>query len=135
MFVKSRFFKKDRRLQRKVRIRRRIKGLAIKPRLAVFKSSLHTYAQAISDQDGKVLAHASTLDKEVQETLSGMKEEGQSKSKSSKSVMAARAVGLVLAKRAKQSNIEQVVFDRAGFLYHGRVRAVADGAREGGLKF
>lgn len=135
MYVKSKSFKSNRRLLRKVRIRKRLSGSNEKPRLAVYKSTLHTYVQAISDQNGKVLASASTLDKEVKEVLAGLKSDAQNRPQSTKSVLAARAVGIVVAKRVKEKNVENVVFDRAGFVYQGRVKAVADGAREGGLKF
>lgn len=135
MFVKSKHFKSDRRLLRKIRIRKRLNSTSAKARLAVYKSALHTYAQAISDADGKVLASASTRDKEVQEVLAGLKSEAEGKSASSKSVLAARAVGIVVGKRVQQQNLDGVVFDRAGFVYHGRIKAVADGAREAGLKF
>jgi large subunit ribosomal protein L18 len=100
--------------------------------LSVFRSSKHTYAQLISDEDHRTVASASTLDKEVQSQIAKLEKEAKG---SSKSVAAARAVGLVLAERSKAAKVSSVVFDRNGFLYTGRVKALADGAREGGLEF
>jgi len=134
MFVKSKSFKKDKRLRSKIRIRRRITGSDEKPRISVYKSSLHTYAQAISDLTGKTVAAASTKEKEVLDQIASIKSEGdEKKAKSSKSVAAAMAVGLVLGKRIKEQNISKAVFDRNGFVFHGRVKAVADGARKAGI--
>lgn len=96
----------------------------IRPRLSVFRSGKQIYAQVINDIDGKTLAAASTLDKELKEKL-----------KSGADVKAAGEVGKLVAERAKKAGIEKVVFDRGRFLYHGRVKALAEGAREGGLKF
>jgi large subunit ribosomal protein L18 len=109
------------RLRRQARVRKRIKGSDGRPRICVFRSNKHIYAQVISDDQGKTLVAASTLASED--------------SKKNKGVEAAKVVGLTLAKLCKEKNITEVVFDRNGFLYHGRVKAVADGAREGGLKF
>jgi large subunit ribosomal protein L18 len=112
------------RLRRKQRVRKKLIGTDNRPRVCVFRSSKHIYAQVISDEQGKTLASVSTLTGELAET-----------NKKSKGVEAAKSVGLAVAKVCKEKNITQVVFDRNGFLYHGRVKAVADGAREGGLVF
>lgn len=109
----------------KTRIRRRIRGSLERPRLTVFKSDKHMYAQLICDDSGTTLATASTLEKDVQAKVTGSK----------KTVSAAKVVGQIIASRAKAKKIETVVFDRNGYIYSGRVSALADGAREGGLKF
>ena len=116
--------KKKRYLRRKKHIRRSIFGTSDKLRLTVFRSSKHIYAQIINDDDRKTLASASTLDKEVAGQLKA------DMSGKDKSVL----VGTVLAKRALDADIKEVVFDRYGFLYHGRVKALADAARKAGLK-
>jgi large subunit ribosomal protein L18 len=126
---------KTARQKRKMRIRQTVTGTAEKPRLSIFRSSKHTYAQLISDEGNKTIASASTLEKEVQDTIAKLSKESKDVKASSKSVFAARAVGLVLAERSKAAKVGQVVFDRNGFLYAGRVKALADGAREGGLNF
>ncbi len=105
------------------RIRKKVSGTADRPRLAVFRSDRHIYAQAIDDGSGRTIAHASTLDADV-----------KGKVKSGGNVDAAKAVGGVIAARLKDKGIEGVVFDRGGYLYHGRVKALADAAREAGLK-
>lgn len=121
--------------KRKLRIRKKVVGTEEKPRLSIFRSSKHTYAQVIVDDGHRTVASASTLDKEVKAALDKLVK-GQEEAKgSSKSVLAARAVGMVLAERSKAAKVAQVVFDRNGFLYAGRVKALADGAREGGLNF
>ncbi len=107
-----------------VRIRRRVHGHAQAPRLNVFRSSGHIYAQLVDDSRGHTLVSASSRDSEVRQNL-----------KSGANIAAAKAVGQVLAKRAKEHAIERVVFDRGGYAYHGRIKALADAAREGGLKF
>lgn len=112
------------RLRRKVRVRKKVTGSDNRPRICVFRSSKHIYAQVISDDQGKTLAEVSTLSDALSDS-----------DKKSKGVEVAKRVGLALAKVCKEKNITEVVFDRNGFLYHGRVKAVADGAREGGLKF
>jgi large subunit ribosomal protein L18 len=112
------------RLRRKVRVRRKVVGTDERPRLCVFRSNKHIYVQVISDAQGKTLAAVSTLTGDLAKA-----------NESSKGVEAAKQVGLVLAKACKEKNISRVVFDRNGFLFHGRVKAVADGAREGGLEF
>ena len=117
---------KDRRtarLRRKRSIRKRIHGVPAKPRLSVFRSARHIYAQVIDDLAGKTLVGVSTLTKEVRDAVTGLKKRE-----------AAEKVGLELAKRCKKLKIEQVIFDRSGYRYHGRVSALADGARKGGLK-
>ncbi len=120
MAVKSR----KARQRRHRRIRMKISGTAEVPRLNVFRSVGHIYAQVIDDVAGHTLASASTLDKQLQAEFEG-------KSKSEQSVV----VGKAVAERALAAGIKQVVFDRGGYLYHGRVKALADGAREGGLEF
>lgn len=112
------------RKKRQVRVRRRIKGTAERPRLCVFRSARHIYAQIIEDSSGKTLVAASTLSKEI-----------ASEGSAASNVEAAKKVGAWLAKKALEHNIKQVVFDRNGFLYHGRVKALADAAREAGLSF
>jgi len=109
------------RIKRHMRIRNKISGTAERPRLNVFRSNKNIYAQIIDDLSGKTLAAASTLDKEI-EGNGGNKE-------------AAKEVGKLVAKRAADKGITEVVFDRGGYVYHGRVKELADGAREGGLKF
>ena len=113
------------RQRRHVRVRAKISGTAQRPRLNVFRSSAHIYAQVIDDLKGHTIVAASDLDETVRERA------GTGATKS----IRARAVGEVVAERAKQAGIDAVLFDRGGFLYHGRVKAVAEGAREGGLKF
>ena len=113
------------RLRRKMRIRKRLRGTGERPRLSVFRSARHIYAQIIDDEKGHTLVSASSLLSEVQEKL------GEDKKKSA----VAKAVGQVLAERAKAKGIERVAFDRNGYKYHGRVKALADGAREAGLEF
>jgi len=106
------------------RIRTRLRGQVQSPRLNVFRSLKHIYAQIVDDGRGHTLVAASTRDKEVRQTL-----------KSGRNIAAAKVVGQVLAKRAIGAGISRVVFDRGGYAYHGRVRALADAAREAGLKF
>lgn len=117
--------KNARRTRRKMRVRRRITGSTERPRLTVFRSLSHIYAQIIDDARGVTVASASTNDKEVRSKIT----DAMTKSDESK------IVGSVLAERAKANKIERVSFDRNGFLYHGRVKALADGAREAGLEF
>ena len=112
------------RLKRKVRVRQKVRGTAERPRLCVYRSGKHMYAQIIDDVSNTTLVAASTILKDVN---SGVKYTGN--------VEAAKAVGEVVAKKALEKNIKQVVFDRNGFLYHGRVKALADAAREAGLTF
>jgi large subunit ribosomal protein L18 len=121
--------------KRKLRIRKKVVGTVERPRLSIFRSSKHTYAQVIADDGHKTLASASTLDKDVQAELAKLGKGEGVKTGSSKSILAARAVGIVLANRSKAAKVEKVVFDRNGFLYTGRVKALADAARETGLVF
>lgn len=114
----------DARKRRHHRIRAKISGTAERPRLNIFRSLEHIYVQVIDDVAGRTLVSASTLDKSLESELSGKNKRQQ-----------ATAVGKVIAQRAKDAGISQVVFDRGGYLYHGRVKALADGAREGGLEF
>ncbi|MBN1925307.1 MAG: 50S ribosomal protein L18 [Prolixibacteraceae bacterium] len=114
--------KQERRYRIKKRVRKIVSGTTDAPRLSVFRSNKQIYAQLIDDVTGKTLAHASSLDKEIA-AASGNKTEK------------AALVGKLIAERAKTINIETVKFDRNGYLYHGRVKSVAEAAREGGLKF
>jgi len=107
------------RQRRHQRVRRKISGTASRPRLSVYRSLRHVYAQLIDDEVGKTLASASSLDQEV----------------ASGNIQTAMAVGRCLAERAKEIQINRVVFDRGGYLYHGCVKALADAVREGGLSF
>ena len=113
------------RKRRHVRVRAKVNGTAQRPRLNVFRSSAHIYAQVIDDSRGHTLVAASDLEVAVRDRAG----DGATK------VARAKAVGQAVAERAKEAGIDAVVFDRGGFLYHGRVRAVADGAREAGLTF
>ncbi|QOI99033.1 MAG: 50S ribosomal protein L18 [Phycisphaeraceae bacterium] len=114
--------KNIRRARRVVRVRRRIQGTATKPRLAVFKSVHHTYAQVIDDLSGTTLAAASTTEKALGVAKTG-------------NIEAAAAVGAKVAERAASKGVKEVVFDRRGFKFHGRVKALADAARKAGLTF
>ena len=128
--------KRSSRERSKFRIRRHIMATTNKPRISVFRSGKHTYAQVVSDVDGKTIAAASTLDSEVKSSISSVSREGlHGEAVSTKSVLAAKAVGVVLAKRSIEKNVSAVVFDRNGFVFKGRVRALAEGLREGGLQF
>ncbi len=111
--------------RRKVRVRRALKKVANgRPRLSVFRSSKHISAQVIDDLNGHTLASASSLEKDLREKL-----------KTGADTEAAKVVGELVAKRAKDKGVGEVVFDRGGYIYHGRVKALADAAREGGLEF
>ena len=112
------------RKKRHLRVRKNISGTATKPRLNVFRSLNNMYVQVIDDVNGVTLVAASTLDKEVKEEV-----------KYGGNIEASKAVGAVIAKRAIEKGIKQVVFDRGGYLYHGRVAALAEAAREAGLEF
>jgi large subunit ribosomal protein L18 len=131
--VRNKRDKKNSRIRTKLRIRRKLAGTDERPRVSIFKSSKYTYAQIISDTAQRTLVSASTLQDDVQKAISEMAKDA--KTKSPKSVIAARALGKVLAERAKAKNIKSVLFDRNGFTYTGRVRAIAEGAREAGLEF
>jgi large subunit ribosomal protein L18 len=112
------------RQRRHLRIRRTIRGDADRPRLSVFRSLVHIYAQVIDDQRQRTVAAASSLDPEI-----------RAEAAKAKKAEAGRLVGRLVAQRAKEKGVRRVVFDRGGYLYHGRVKALADGAREGGLEF
>jgi large subunit ribosomal protein L18 len=115
----------DRTLRRTAKVRRNIRRAAGgRARLSVFRSSKHIYAQVIDDIKGETLASASSLEKSLRESL-----------KTGANIDAAKTVGKLLAERASAKGVKEVVFDRGGYLYHGRVKALADAAREGGLKF
>jgi len=119
--------RKDRSLSRRrrhLRIRQTVRGDAARPRLSVFRSLAHIYAQVIDDARQRTLAAASSLDPEIREEAA-----------KAKKAEASKLVGRLIAKRAQAQGVKRVVFDRGGYLYHGRVRAVADAAREGGLEF
>lgn len=119
MAVQSR----ESRIRRRARVRRRVRGTDEVPRLCIFRSGRHTYVQAITDQSGRTIAALSTLSKAIG---------GEAKAGT---VAGAKQLGVLIAEQLRGQGIERVVFDRNGFLYHGRVRAVAEGAREGGLQF
>ena len=116
--------KKVARLKRKVRVRKKVLGSTERPRLNVFRSAKHMYAQLIDDSTGQTLCTVSTRTKEISDDVSY-----------TGNVEAAQKVGAAIAKKALAGNITKVVFDRNGFLYHGRVKALADAARENGLSF
>jgi len=107
-----------------MRIRQVIAGTSERPRLCVFRSLRHIHAQVIDDAEGRTLASASSIDSEVRKQIKG-----------GGNIAAAKIIGKVLAERAKAAGVDKVVFDRGGYQYHGRVRALADAAREAGLKF
>ncbi len=111
------------RIKRQARIRKKIKGTSERPRLSVFRSAKHVYAQVIDDSAGTTLATASSVEKDF-------KDQGKLENKKA----AAQVVGKLVAQRALDKGISKVVFDRNGFLYHGRVKAISEGAREAGLK-
>jgi len=113
----------EHRLKRKARIRRKVHGTPDRPRLCVYKSLHHVYAQIVDDSLGRTVASASTLSPEVREAGGKNTVEG------------ARAVGALVAQRAREGGVRRVVFDRSGYPYHGKVRALAEAAREGGLEF
>ena len=112
------------RAKKHMRIRNRFSGTAERPRLAVFRSNSHVYAQVIDDVNGKTLVSASTLEKDIKAEL-----------KNTDDIEAASKIGDVVAKRALEKGIKTVVFDRGGYIYHGKVQALADAAREAGLEF
>ncbi|MCK5856845.1 MAG: 50S ribosomal protein L18 [Bacteroidales bacterium] len=104
------------------RVRGKISGTAARPRLSVFRSNKQIYTQIIDDEAGKTLASASSQDESIS-------------SKTVTKIEQAKLVGMLLAEKAKEANVEAVIFDRSGYVYHGRIKSMADGAREGGLKF
>jgi len=112
------------RARRHVRVRKNLTGTAERPRLNVYRSLSAIYAQVIDDKAGSTLASASTVDRDLREKLKGLKKSEQ-----------AKLIGQTVAERAKNKGIQSVVFDRSGYRYIGRIKALADGAREGGLQF
>lgn len=115
--------RKEKRLKKKIRIRKKIVGTQERPRLCVFRSAKHIYAQLIDDIAGVTLASASTVDKGYSPEAGG--------DKSAK----AKAIGKLVAERAMDKGVKSIVFDRSGYIYHGRVKSLAEGAREAGLEF
>jgi large subunit ribosomal protein L18 len=113
------------RLKRKKRIRKKLFGTTERPRLCVFRSSRHIYVQVIDDIQGRTLASASSMEKNLREDKSAIGDK----------IAMATQVGKLIAERTQEKGVKQIVFDRNGFLYHGRVKALSDGAREGGLDF
>lgn len=116
--------KNDARKKRHIRVRKKVSGTTEKPRLNVFRSLKHIYVQVIDDSSGRTIVSASTADKGLKTNV-----------KAGGNIEAARAVGVEIAKRAVEKGVRQVIFDRGGYIYHGRVKALADAAREGGLEF
>jgi large subunit ribosomal protein L18 len=112
------------RLGRQLRVRKKVQGTDLRPRLCVFRSASHIYAQLIDDRKGETLAAASTMSKELRQSLAGLKKTEK-----------ARLVGKALGETLLGRGIKDIVFDRNGFLYHGRVKALSEGAREAGLNF
>jgi large subunit ribosomal protein L18 len=117
--------KYDRWRKKKASIRKKVFGTPERPRLTIYRSAKHIYAQIVDDTTGKTLVSASTISKELREQLKSV----------TKSTDVCKIVGKYAAQQALEKKIQQVVYDRNGYLYHGRVKAVADGVREGGLKF
>lgn len=117
-------FRSTARVRRHIRVRKKIFGTNERPRLSVFRSVNEIYAQVIDDLDGNTLTSASSIDKDLRAKMAGLKKSDQ-----------AKLVGQTVAERAKDKGIAAVVFDRGGFRYTGRIKALADGAREGGLEF
>ena len=116
--------KEETRERRKASIRKKVNGTAERPRLSVFRSAKHIYAQVIDDVSHQTLATVSTLDETIKGQLTGLKKSER-----------AKKIGAAIAERCKAKGIDKVVFDRNGYIYHGRVQALADAAREAGLKF
>jgi len=119
--------KKDRRERIRLRLRKKLAGDAARPRLAVFRSVAHIYVQVVDDMSGRTIAAASSTEPAVKGSLAGKARGGN--------VEGAKAIGKTIAERLLEKGVKRVVFDRNGFLYHGRVKAVADAAREAGLEF
>ncbi|QJA05725.1 50S ribosomal protein L18 [Thermosulfurimonas marina] len=128
MLRRERLKKLERRLRRKRRVRKKVFGTPERPRLSVYRSVKHIYAQIIDDTRGHTLVAASSLSPEIRARWEELKKEGGK-------TAVARAVGELLGKRAVEAGIKKVVFDRGGFKYHGRVKALAEGARAAGLEF
>ncbi|HVC20727.1 MAG TPA: 50S ribosomal protein L18 [Vicinamibacterales bacterium] len=124
MKIKTR---EDRRDRIKLRIRKRMRGTGEQPRLTVFRSLAHVYAQVVDDRSGQTLVAASSVEPALKGTMPAGAAGGN--------VAGARAIGRVIAERAREKGITRVVFDRNGFLYHGRIKAIAEAAREAGLEF
>ncbi|MCC7357891.1 MAG: 50S ribosomal protein L18 [Anaerolineales bacterium] len=120
----AKYNRRESRARRHDRVRATITGTPERPRLNIFRSLLHIYAQVIDDSTGQTLVSASTIDAELRSQMVGKQKAEQ-----------AKLVGQAVAARAQAKGLKQVVFDRGGYRYHGRVKAVADGAREGGLEF
>lgn len=116
--------KESARQKRKIRIRKKVFGTEARPRLSVFRSAKHIYAQLVVDSNGSTILAASTVSPEIRKEVASLKKSD-----------AARKVGELIGRKAAEKNIRKVVFDRNGFLYHGRVKALAEGARESGLEF
>lgn len=116
--------KNDARKKRHSRVRKKVSGTTEKPRLNVFRSLKHIYVQVIDDNTGVTIASASTADKELKQGVN-----------TGSNIEAAKTVGMAIAKRATGKGVKKVIFDRGGYIYHGRVKALADAAREGGLEF
>ena len=125
-------FKKLKKDVRHLKIRAKVKGTVEAPRMAVFRSNAHIYVQLIDDVNGKTILSVS--DTEIK-TVAAKAVDKDGKNENGRRIAVARQVGLLAAEKAKKAKIEKVVFDRGGFKYHGRVKSIADGAREGGLKF
>jgi large subunit ribosomal protein L18 len=123
-YVKVANEKNRKRLKRKAHIRQRVTGTPERPRLSVFRSARYAYAQAIDDTTGRVLAASSELEEGLKAALAGKPKKER-----------ARAVGKAIGDKLKAAGVEAVVFDRNGFIFHGRVKEIADGARDAGLKF
>jgi len=117
--------RKDARIKRKKRIRKKITGTAEKPRLCVFRSSKHIYAQVVDDSTGKTIAAAGSVEKEIQALLTDTKGK----------IARAELIGKTIGERAVAKGVKKVVFDRCGFKYHGRIKSLSDGARKAGLSF
>lgn len=115
---------RERRIRRHLRVRKRVTGTSQRPRLCVFRSAKHIYAQVVDDASGRTLISASDLDTELRAERDGKQK-----------IAIAKVVGQVVGRRARDAGVTQVVFDRGGFQYHGRVKALADSAREAGLEF
>lgn len=120
----SRFNKAEGRIRRHIRLRKKIRGTESRPRLAVFKSNTNIYAQVINDKTGETIVSASSLEKEFRSKFGGKL-----------NLEVAKVIGKTVAERAKSKGVKTVVFDRGGYIYHGRIKSVADGAREAGLEF
>ena len=116
--------KLETRSRRKMHIRKKVNGTVERPRLSVFRSSKHMYAQVVDDTTHQTIASVSTLDEKIMAELTGLKK-----------IDRAKKIGAAIAERCKLKGVEKVVFDRNGFIYHGRIMALADAAREAGLKF